>query len=52
MLNVKSCRSARCVLAGIKLMHMILKGQFATDGADMTSFAGEFDALAGQVHAV
>ena len=52
MLNFKSFRSARCVLAGIELMHMIRKGQFATDGADMTSFADQFYALAGQVRPV
>jgi Ni,Fe-hydrogenase I cytochrome b subunit len=34
MLNFKSFRSAGCVLAGIELMHMSRKGQFATDGAD------------------
>ena len=49
MLNFKSFRSARCVLAGIELMHMIRKGQFATDGADMTSFAEQFYALAGEI---
>nr|WP_229443623.1 IS6 family transposase [Massilia psychrophila] len=47
MLNFKSFRSARCVLAGIELMHMIRKGQFTTDGADMTSFADQFYAPAG-----
>ena len=52
MLNFKSFRSARCVLAGIELMHMIRKGQFTTDGAEMTSFADQFYALAGQVRPV
>jgi transposase-like protein len=52
MLNFKSFRSARCVLAGIELMHMIRKGQFAIDGADTTSFADQFYALAGQVRPV
>ena len=54
MLNFKSFRSARCVLAGIELMHMhmIRKGLFATDGGDMTSFADQFYALAGQVRPV
>ena len=52
MLNFKSFRSARCVLAGIELMHMIRKGQFAIDGANMTSFADQFYALAGQVRPV
>ena len=46
MLNFKSFRSARCLLAGIELMHMIRKGQFATDGAEITSFATQFYALA------
>ena len=52
MLNFKSFRSARCVLAGIELMHMIRKSHFATDGADMMSFADQFYALAGQVRPV
>ena len=52
MLNFKSFRSARCVLAGIELMHMIRKGPFTTDGANMTSFADQFYALAGQVRPV
>ena len=52
MLNFKSFRSARYVLASIELMHMIRKGQFATDGADMTLFADQFYALAGQVRPV
>lgn len=33
-------------------MHMIRKGQFATDGADMMSFADLFYALAGMVRTV
>ena len=52
MLNFKSFRSARCVLAGIELMHMIRKGQFATNGANEMSFADQFYALAGQVRPV
>ena len=52
MLNFKSFRSARCVLAGIELMHLIRKGQFVTDGADMRSFADQFYALAGQARPV
>jgi len=32
MLNFKSFRSAGSLLAGIELMHMIRKGQFAIDG--------------------
>ena len=34
MLNFKSFRSAGSVLAGIELMHMIRKSQFAINGAD------------------
>ena len=50
MLNFKSLRCAGCVLAGVELMHMIRKGQFAIDGADAMSFADQFYALAGLVH--
>ena len=49
MLNFKSFRSAGSVLAGIELMHMIRKGQFAVDDAAPISFADKFYALAGQV---
>jgi putative transposase len=52
MLNFKSFRSAGSVLADIELMHMIRKGQFAIDGADVMSFAGQFSALAGMVRPV
>ena len=52
MLNFKSFRSAGSVLAGIELMHMIRKGQFATDGDDAMSFAEQFFALAGIVRPV
>ena len=45
MLNFKSFRSARNVLAGIELMHMIRKGQMAEE--NQVSFAGQFYALAG-----
>jgi putative transposase len=49
MLNFKSFQAARSVLAGVELMHMIRKGQFAIDaGADM-SFAEQFYSLARQV---
>ncbi len=48
MFNFKSFRSAGAVLAGIELMHMIRKGQFAVDAAPM-SCADRFYALAGQV---
>lgn len=49
MLNFKSLRAAHCVLAGVELMHMIRKGQFAISGADAMSFADQFYALAGKV---
>jgi putative transposase len=49
MLNFKSFRAAGSVLAGIELMHMIRKGQFAINGADAMSFADQFSALAGMV---
>jgi transposase-like protein len=45
MLNFKSFRSARNVLAGIELMHMIRKGQKAAE--NQVSFAEQFYALAG-----
>ena len=52
MLNFKSFRSASSVLAGIELMHMIRKGQFAVDDAAPMSSANQFYALAGQVRPV
>ena len=52
MLNFKSFRSASSVLAGVELMHMILKSQFAIDGADEMSFADQFYALAGKIRPV
>ena len=52
MLNFKSFRSAGSVLAGIELIHMIRKGQFAIDGVDAMSFADRFSALAGLVRPV
>jgi len=52
MCNFKSFRSARNVLAGIELMHMIRKAQFAIADAGERSFADQFYALAGQVRPV
>ena len=53
MLNFKSFRSAGSVLAGIELMHMIRKGQFAVvDDAAPISLAEQFYALAGQFRPV
>ncbi len=46
MLNFKSFDSARSVLAGIELMHMIRKGQLMIEGGDEMSFADQFYALA------
>jgi len=42
MLNFKSFRSASSVLAGIELIHMIRKGQFAIDGVEAMSLADQF----------
>ncbi|MDQ2819855.1 MAG: transposase, partial [Pseudomonadota bacterium] len=52
MLNLKSFRSAAAVLAGVELMHMIRKGQFAIDATDAMSFADQFYALAGMLRPV
>ena len=46
MLGFKSFQSAKNVLAGIELMHMIRKGQMMMEGADKMSFAEQFYALA------
>lgn len=52
MLNFKSFQSAGAVLAGIELMHVIRKSQFAINGADAVLFADQFHALAGMVRPV
>ena len=52
MLNFKSFRAAKCVLAGIELMHMIRKGQLMMEGCNAKSFADQFYALAGQIRPV
>ena len=49
MLNFKSFRAARSILAGIELMHMIRKGQLMLQGCSELSFADQFYALAGQI---
>jgi putative transposase len=49
MMGFKSFLSAKNVLAGIELMHMIRKGQFMIEGADEMSYADQFYALAGQL---
>ena len=52
MLNFKSFQSAKSVLAGIKLMHMIRKGQFMLEGCNEMSLADQFYTLAGQIRPV
>ena len=52
MLNFKSFQSAKNVLAGIELMHMIRKGQLMMKGCNEGSFADQFYALAGKVRPV
>ena len=52
MLNFKSFRASRNVLAGIELMHMIRKGQFMIAGINARFFADQFYALAGQIRPV
>jgi len=47
MLGFKSFRAASNVLAGVELIYMIRKGQFAIDGAATMSVADQFYALAG-----
>ena len=49
MLNFKSFRAARNVLAGIEIMHMIRKGQLIMKGCNEGSFANQFYALAGKI---
>jgi len=52
MMGFKSFRAASNVLAGIELMHMIRKGQFAINGVATMSVADKFYALAGLVRPV
>ena len=49
MLNFKSFCAAKCVLAGIELMHMIRKGQLVLKGGIELSIADQFYALAGGI---
>ncbi|CAN5872358.1 IS6 family transposase [soil metagenome] len=49
MLGFKSFYAAKNVLTGIKLMHMIRKGQLNTQGYEELSFADQFYALAGKI---
>ena len=46
MLGFKSFQSAKNIVAGIELMHMIRKGQIMMEGADKMSYAEQFYALA------
>ena len=52
MLNFKSFRTARSILAGIELMHMIRKGQLMLEDCIELSFADQFYALAGKIRHV
>ena len=52
MLNFKSFRAAKNVLAGIELMHMIREGQLMIKGCIELPFADQFYALAGQIRPV
>ena len=49
ILNFKSFRSAKNVLAGIELMHMIRKGQLMPQGCSELPLADHFCALAGKI---
>ena len=52
MLNFKSFRTARSILAGIELMHMIRNGQLILKDCIELSFADQFYALAGKIRPV
>ena len=52
MLNFKSFRAARSILAGIELVHMIRKGQLMLEGCIKLTFADQFYALAGKIRPV
>ena len=52
MLNFKSFRTARSILAGIELMHMIRKGQLMLEGCIKLSFADQFYALVRKIRPV
>ncbi|SCZ86513.1 Integrase (fragment) [Nitrosomonas mobilis] len=45
LLGFKSFQSAKNILAGIELMHMIRTGQSIMGGADKMSFSEQFYAL-------
>ena len=52
MLNFKSFRTARSILADIELMPMIRKGQPLLKDCTELSFADQFYALAGKIRPV
>ena len=52
MLNFKSLRAARNILAGIERMHMIRKGQLLLQGCIKLSSRDKFYALAGHIRSV
>ena len=52
LLNFKSFRAARCMLAGIELMHMICKGQCMIKDGYVRSFTDQFYALTGKIRPV
>lgn len=49
ILGFNSFQSAKSILAGIELMHMIRKGQLNFAGSEEMSFANQFYALAGKI---
>ena len=49
MLGFKAFQSAKSVIAGIELMHMIRKAQLMMEGCGEMSFADQFYALAGKI---
>jgi len=52
MLNFKSFWTARSILAGVELMHVIRKDQLMLEGCIKLSFTDQFYALAGKVRLV
>jgi putative transposase len=52
MFNFKSFIAAKCVLAGIELMHMVRKCHLMLEGCHEMSFADQFYALAGKIRPV
>lgn len=52
MLNFKSFRSAKSVLASIEFMHMMRKGQLLLQSGIKLSFADQFYTLAGKTRRV